>query len=83
MKCFTRKADFVAAIGTVNADIEHAGPRGVIYRTKYTEVARRVASLGRSVNAKVLATVTDDFLHVVSVKSLYAPKGAKGIWGNE
>lgn len=78
----TSKAQFVNAVGAVNADIEHRGPRGIIYRTKYREVALRVASLAKSANANVLETVTDDGLYVVGIRSLYAPKGARGIWGN-
>lgn len=84
-KCFWTKADFVTAIGTVNAEVEHPrqSPRIVIFRTKYAGVAERIESLARTIAADILRTVTDDGVYVLRISNLYARKGARGIWGNQ
>lgn len=65
--CMIFREEFVGCVGVVNAEMQYRY-YGVVYRTKYAIVAQNIASLGRSINAKVLHTTTDEGLHVVSVK---------------
>ena len=66
-KCYTTRSSFMAYVGVVNAEISQ--PRtGVRYVTKYRLVAERIESLAKTTRAKVLHTITDDGVHVVTVK---------------
>jgi hypothetical protein len=66
--CFVTRDEFMAAVGVVNADVRLSRTTTVRYATRYPLVAERIAGMARRIEATVLATVTDDGLHVVTVK---------------
>lgn len=66
-RCYTTRSYFMSSVGEVNAEISFPYS-GVKYKTKYTLVAERIESLAKTARAKVLHTITDEGVHVVTVK---------------
>jgi hypothetical protein len=73
VKCWSTRDEFLVAVGVVNAEISQ--PRtGLRYETKYRLVAERIESMGRSIGAQTLHTITDEGVHVVTVKGFLVSK---------
>jgi hypothetical protein len=66
-RCFVTLDEFAEAVGIVNADITRR-KHTIKYATKYVQVAQRIRLLAVRIDAKPLYTITDDGVHIVSVK---------------
>lgn len=74
-RCWSTRNEFMDAVGIVNAEIKMVRT-AVRFETKYRLVAERIHSMGRSIGANSVHTITDEGLYVVTVKGFRQTNGA-------
>ena len=66
-RCWISRGEFMEAVGIVNAEATLIRA-SVRFETKYRLVAERIESMARGIKADALATLTDEGVHIVTVK---------------
>lgn len=77
-RCWTTRNEFMNAVGIVNAEIKMVRT-AVRFETKYRLVAERIHSMGRSIGANSVHSITDDGLYIVTVKGFRQVKGGTDV----
>jgi hypothetical protein len=67
-KCFVTREEFMVSVGIVNATVRMSRRTTVRYETRYAMLATEIEMKARHIGATVQHTVTDDGLHVVTIK---------------